>query len=198
MDARAGAVAAVDDPPSAVGCESWGRRSGVTARCGSPPTRIRWHRQRLSRRHAHLRPRRRRTARTSPAASSMASFSPSEGWRALVSSAIAVRASRVKNSRAACRVMPRAAAICSHVAPAARADAIRSRHNRSISASPRASARSASRGAARQRMRDDQVHRTSVTRRACPRAEGPGCGRRLRVDAEPRWRYGRPSWTSCP
>ena len=133
--------------------------------------RWRW----MARRHPQLPVRRRRTARTSPAARSRASFSPSGGSWASVLSVIAVRASRVKNSRAACRVMPSAAPICSQVAPAARADAIRSRRSRFEFRLTTSQFTQRGEGSGRQRMRDDQVHDTSVTSGPEPASRTTGC-----------------------
>ena len=80
-----------------------------------PPIRKRWHRRQPS--SGHVQPRQRRTARTSSTARSSASSSPSCSSPSVLP-ATAMRASRVKNSRAACSVVPRAAPICSQVAPA--------------------------------------------------------------------------------
>ena len=116
------------------------------AKAGWLPIRIRWRRRRPSSGGVQPR-RRRRTARTSSTASSSASSSPSCSSPSALP-AIAARASRVKNSRAACLLVPRAAPICSQVAPAARAEEIRSRQRRSSSISPRANSCSASSGSA--------------------------------------------------
>ena len=157
--------------PSKASCSSpCVDESGVTVPCGSPPTRIRWHRQRLSRRHAHLRPRRRRTARTL----SYRQFDGPRSRRARAGvrwRASAIAGTGIAGEELSCGLSGHAEGRRRSVPTWPRRLGARCNP---VSTQPLDLGLTTSQftqrveGSGRQRMRDDQVHRTSVTRRACP------------------------------